>query len=827
MKKTVVMCFLILSISLVTANNYDMDPNAGDNLVASFHLDDREMEFIHLTDDTEFAESEWSDTGDFFVMQKECGWSCVTTNTYREGFDAEKGALLEIDVDSHEQEDNERDSLVGLVDGDFECDDVCEVMWADNGDDENPYEYSPNYFDEFSSMADIKHPNRDYYETEGEVIYAEKYDSYGTNLEPYDGFTGDFRAYEQDNNEWQVHPQTTDEDIEMIWDSSLERGDENTVKHTLNFEERGHTRIEYNNEDGLVANFNTDAEGTEDIWFYCYTCGDEIFDETSDLDNYGTLPINYETGEDYSFIASREGSDIRFSVEENGGEIWSHTEQDINDFGSTSLESWERWDGGNQQAEQATYTVSNVEVDGTSSPQSENRFFVCRENQQYTVEAEGQIYECNQDTNEWIEYEGDSCEPGHVGYEEVNGEERVVAYYGQDDCTYDTIFDWDWATGDDGYAAGTVDDPIVHTCGIDISHLTVYSDTLPNDECMHASNWDDQWVEAGEMPHVEFGAYRDHFEALLEGRETAETGFVHSDTGWQTQIQPLHEAELEYSPDDNLALDGDWWNDLNMTNVGSESSNTKYYNETTAEDHYIGGQAADPWIIANAGNQSDPISDSSPEFEGGFAGNCAGGFTWTDVDGETADWSCRGEEEDDWDTSTTSRSVWEIPDFTTSAFLPGTSTEDDDDDGDRREIGVVLFPFENVPVDDRPNYVPDEINYYSDLSDRDGELTGVDVRCWTGSLDDRPTDGDGNFDETVDHAFHENQDGLTGEVWSISQTVDVEGSGYACEWAYEVSDSDDLAKGDQEEVIAIHQRGNEDYWEGLQNDYDLEDDTFP
>ena len=32
------------------------------------------------------------------------------------------------------------------------------------------------------------------------------------------------------------------------------------------------------------------------------------------------------------------------------------------------------------------------------------------------------------------------------------------------------------------------------------------------------------------------------------------------------------------------------------------------------------------------------------------------------------------------------------------------------------------------------------------------------------------------------------------------------GSGYACEWAYEVSDSDDLGKGDGEEVIAIHKR---------------------
>jgi len=89
----------------------------------------------------------------------------------------------------------------------------------------------------------------------------------------------------------------------------------------------------------------------------------------------------------------------------------------------------------------------------------------------------------------------------------------------------------------------------------------------------------------------------------------------------------LHEAELEYSSADNLALDGDWWNDLNMTNVGSETQGTNYYDTNSAEDHFIGGQAADPWITANAGNQSDPISDSSPEFEGGFAGNCEGDQT--------------------------------------------------------------------------------------------------------------------------------------------------------------------------------------------------------
>jgi len=134
--------------------------------------------------------------------------------------------------------------------------------------------------------------------------------------------------------------------------------------------------------------------------------------------------------------------------------------------------------------------------------------------------------------------------------------------------------------------------------------------------------------------------------------------------------------------------------------------------------------------------------------------------------------------------------------------------------------------------ENRPNYVPD-VGYYSELSDGDGELTDAVVRCWTGSIDERPEDADGNFDQETDRSFEKTKSIDTGEPNSISQTVNTEGySGYACEWAYETTDDigedgDALARGKAEDVIALHQNQHQNKWEQISENFDINDNEFP
>jgi len=115
----------------------------------------------------------------------------------------------------------------------------------------------------------------------------------------------------------------------------------------------------------------------------------------------------------------------------------------------------------------------------------------------------------------------------------------------------------------------------------------------------------------------------------------------------------------------------------------------------------------------------------------------------------------------------------------------------------------------------------------------DAELTHIGVQCWVGNLDERPEDADGDFDDDVDRAFSDYTSIDTDQPTSVHQTVNVEGySGYACEWAYETSDDigeddDAMARGESEDVIALHQSQYSSEWDAVADRFDLDDREFP
>jgi len=333
----------------------------------------------------------------------------------------------------------------------------------------------------------------------------------------------------------------------------------------------------------------------------------------------------------------------------------------------------------------------------------------------------------------------------------------------------------------------------------------------------------------------EYGAYRDHFEALLQGRDTAETDFVDADTGWTTQVQPLHIAERKYGPEQDPnrcgnCLQGEWWEGLNMS-IGFESNNLGYWNPESAERHYVERQDNNdeavgydtPWRTANAGNRSNAVSDDSPEFEGGFAGNCPEGQTWTyvreegdDFGSDDADWECRGASDGDPTGSITGSSVTILQDLTTTAYLPMPDTSNGE-----MTVGITLFPFNNQPMNERPDYLPDDlssqISHYGSVSENGGEIESASVACWSGGLDNKPNDV-----TSSSRAFYQSDIDLgTNDPVTRTGTVDASDyNGYACQWEYEVTDYSDPVKGEAEDVIALHTRENQQYLEQMRNPED-------
>jgi len=132
--------------------------------------------------------------------------------------------------------------------------------------------------------------------------------------------------------------------------------------------------------------------------------------------------------------------------------------------------------------------------------------------------------------------------------------------------------------------------------------------------------------------------------------------------------------------------------------------------------------------------------------------------------------------------------------------------------------------------------VPDVYHFpeASETEDADAELTDIGVQCWAGNLDERLEGADGDFDDDVDRAFSDYTSIDTDEPTSVHQTVNnIEGyNGYACEWAYETSDDigeddDAMARGESEDVIALHQSQYRSEWDAVADRFDLDDREFP
>jgi len=128
-----------------------------------------------------------------------------------------------------------------------------------------------------------------------------------------------------------------------------------------------------------------------------------------------------------------------------------------------------------------------------------------------------------------------------------------------------------------------------------------------------------------------------------------------------------------------------------------------------------------------------------------------------------------------------------------------------------------------------------DVGHYPDASqsdDEDAELTHIGVQCWAGNLGERPEDADGDFDDDSDRAFSDYTSIDTDQPTSVSQTVNVEGyNGYACEWAYETSDDleedgDAMARGESEDVIALHQSQYSSEWDAVAEEFSLDDREF-
>ena len=446
-------------------------------------------------------------------------------------------------------------------------------------------------------------------------------------------------------------------------------------------------------------------------------------------------------------------------------------------------------------------------------------FFICRPGQEERVAAESKKYTCNQETKEWEE---EACPAGQVGLndEDGDGTEEVVAYYENDaeGCQTQTFDEWSWNR--DGFRL--INDPKVHTCERNSEdewdcNNNVDADYKPQ-KLTGTNVIVDQWYQAGEMPVVEYGAYRDYFKHIISQAdgETTSTDFVDPQNGWTTQFQTLHTAEQKYGTPQNedgpcgpssnrdQCLEPSWWNGLNMTSTYS-SNLVGYPDESTAIDH------EDNWIPANAGPHNDAVSDesASARFKGGFAGNCKDTNKWTYVEdaglGDPA-WECGGATGEDPSGSITGSSAVTMPPLSTTAYLPET-------DSNGEELSIVLFPFNNQPQNDRPDYLPqelsDQIGYYSDLSDSGAsnrEIEGVNVACWSGTLGDKPTDV-----ENSDRAFLQKGVNLgSNDPIEVSGTVQPgDYTGHSCQWDYEVTDFSDPVTGG--EVIELHKDRNSDY----------------
>jgi len=122
---------------------------------------------------------------------------------------------------------------------------------------------------------------------------------------------------------------------------------------TLNFESRGHVRIELRDADDIedkgdfVSNIKTDRNG--DIWLYCENC-------PGHNDNSDT-GADYEPDKDYTFsITKNDGGTTTWEFLEDGSTIYSES-YEMSDWNSVSIFT-------SNSEQQPEYTIKEVSISG-------------------------------------------------------------------------------------------------------------------------------------------------------------------------------------------------------------------------------------------------------------------------------------------------------------------------------------------------------------------------------------------------------------------------------------------------------------------------------
>ena len=457
------------------------------------------------------------------------------------------------------------------------------------------------------------------------------------------------------------------------------------------------------------------------------------------------------------------------------------------------------------------------------------------------------------------------CEPGEVIVEGSGSlSETMKACYttGGGTIQKQPYQDWDW-TEFIGGALGTSTvmvygpkDPQIKDCN---------RGTIPRPEgCLSSSEYDDHWSSDSTMPTVEYGAWPDYFVDLaqLQGKEeefkngnyALETDFVASNIGWVTQWQPLYTAERRYDADQtsftgadpdgcNRCNDPDWWNEVNMSFVGSESVSTRYYDNSTALEHQ------DAWIVGNAGSEavdgiaSEPyaVGDSEDQvFSGGWIVECddskveEGENNWR-YSSDTGTWACEGLFSLNISIKgTTINDPVKVPGFSTTTYLPDTKPTSNG----KREIGIIQFPYLNKDASNRPDYLPNEVSTYVEAAasnDITDQINEMEAKCWTGGLNQEPStcnSDNGCFTDTASYSS-------TGP-WGVVQEVSTDGrSGYACKWGYktdkfnDANSNADAVVGDESSVtVHLHRHQNQgdnynDFWQGITGQYQSIKKEYP
>ena len=445
-----------------------------------------------------------------------------------------------------------------------------------------------------------------------------------------------------------------------------------------------------------------------------------------------------------------------------------------------------------------------------------------------------------------------TCEDSPLATQHPNG--TTYAYYDTGDgCEFTKWSEWEVTTTlNDGSLA--ISNPDEFSCS--------YSETSTNEDCPPESQWSEDWENDGSMPVTEYGALPNHFRNLADAKnrdlttQGVSSQFVEQNNGWVSQTQGLHTAERRYDIDqiggqtgsinegncgsgfisysgDDVEVDcesWEWWDSRNL-------SDAELNYETSSDVTDRKGS----WRPANAGTTSgvrDETGDEDYVFKGGWAGECGPDGFWTVMDDDRA-WAC--------DSSTPVSTSFggggggggggccdegiEIPKFGTSAYLPDTEKYTEND-VEKREIGMIQFPYINQ-AGDTPEYIPSDVYSYRNLvGDVNGdgdpdEITQLRAECWTGGLSDKPDDIDNS-----ERAFHTTTSPRQDDVWGVSQVVETGGlNGYACYWGYETAERSEIVLGDSEEsVVHLHrnQEPGTDYygfWEGVstESEYGLQE----